>query len=567
MKFNEMQYERPSVDEVVKQIAANTEKLKNAKTYEEAKEVFLAEDKFVTHVETLATLASIRHDIDTRDAFYKQENEFWLSVSPELEECKQAFNDALLDSSFRSEFEKDFGSILFINGEMERKTFSPLNIEDMKKENQLAQDYENLLASAQVSFEGKTYTLSQMTPFQNDPDDERRLSAWMAVGQWYKDNQPEMDRIYDELVHLRDAMGKRMGYEGFTTLGYYRMMRNCYTKEDVAKFREAVVKYVVPVTEEIYKAQAERLGKSYPLSFADAELEFRSGNATPEGTADDIIKAGTKFYDELSPETSEFFHAMLDGELMNLLSTEGKTGGGYCTTLGDYHVPFIFANFNGTQGDVEVVTHEAGHAFEAWMNRNRVPSSLIWPTLEACECHSMSMEFFGQEWADDFFGKDAKKYCYSHVAGALKFIPYGTAVDHFQHEVYANPDMTPAERHAVWKKLCGIYMPWYKLDGKIPFFADGEHWQLKHHIYSSPFYYIDYCLAQTISLEFWALIQDDRQRAWDKYLAYTKLGGSDTWVNMLKEADLSSPFDGTTLKDIAEKAHAYLCAFDLGDIR
>ena len=272
-----------------------------------------------------------------------------------------------------------------MNAEIARKAFSADNIPDMQKENQLAQDYENLLASAQVPFEGKTYMLSQMTPFKNDPDDARRLAAWKAEGQWYKDHQPQMDEIYDQLVHLRDAMGRRMGYEGYTTLGYYRMDRNCYTKEDLAKFRDAVAKYVVPVAERVYKAQAERLGVSYPMNFADAALEFRSGNAKPAGSADDIIAAGTKFYDELSPETSEFFHAMKDMKLMNLLSKEGKAGGGYCTDLGDYHMPFIFANFNGTQGDVEVITHEAGHAFEAYLNRSRVPMRTMWPTMEACE--------------------------------------------------------------------------------------------------------------------------------------------------------------------------------------
>ena len=303
------------------------------------------------------------------------------------------------------------------------------------------------------------------------------------------------------------------------------------------------------------------------MSFADNQLEFRSGNPKPAGSADDIIAAGTKFYDELSPETSEFFHTMLDGELMNLLSTEGKRGGGYCTGIYDYEVPFIFANFNGTQGDVEVITHEAGHAFEAYVNRRRVPVSYIYPTMEACECHSMSMEFFAEKWADDFFGKDARKYCYSHLAGALKFIPYGTMVDHFQHEVYAHPEMTPAERHACWKKLEGIYRPWMKLDGDIPVYGEGYGWQRQHHIYSVPFYYIDYCLAQTVSLEFWSKIQDDMKAAWAQYMRYTEQGGSKVFTELLKGADLASPFEENTLKEICAKADAFLKNYDLSGIR
>ena len=242
-------------------------------------------------------------------------------------------------------------------------------------------------------------------------------------------------------------MGKKLGYGGYTTLGYYRMGRNCYGKADVEQFRAAVVKYLVPLADSIYREQAKRLGKEYPMNFADNALMFRSGNPKPCGDADAILAHGKKFYEELSPETGEFFNMMLDNELMDVLSTPGKAGGGYCTSLGDYKVPFIFANFNGTQHDVEVVTHEAGHAFAAWMNRDRVPYSTIWPSMESCEVHSMSMEFFAWPWAEGFFGEDTRKFRYSHLAGALTFIPYGTMVDHFQHIVYEKPDMTPRQRH------------------------------------------------------------------------------------------------------------------------
>ena len=258
---------------------------------------------------------------------------------------------------------------------------------------------------------------------------------------------------------------------------------------------------------------------------------------------------------------------MLDGELLDVLSTEGKAGGGYCTSIPEYKVPFIFANFNGTQGDVEVVTHEAGHAFACWMNRDRVPSSYVWPGMEACEVHSMSMEFMAWPWAEGFFGPDTRKYLYSHLAGALTFIPYGTLVDHFQHEVYANPDMTPAQRHAVWKELQQTYMPWVRLDGDIPFFADGEAWQRQSHIYASPFYYIDYCLAQTVALQIWALLQKDKGEAWEKYMAYTRQGGSRTFTELLKNAGLDSPFDEKCLRTVCEAAGAWLDGYDLGGIQ
>ena len=314
------------------------------------------------------------------------------------------------------------------------------------------------------------------------------------------------------------------------------------------------------------REQAKRIGKPYPLSFADSSLEFRSGNPRPVGTAQDILEQGKKFYDALSPETSEFFRTMLNEELMDVLSTEGKQGGGYCNSLPMYERPFIFANFNGTKGDVEVVTHEAGHAFAYWINRKRVPMAYQDPSEEACEVHSMSMEFFGWKNAEGFFGPDANKFKYSHLSAALTFIPYGTMVDHFQHIMYEKPDLTPQERHAEWKRLMGVYTPWLRLDGEIPFYSDGEHWQRQSHIYECPLYYIDYCLAQTVSLEFWAMIQKDPENAWKHYMAYTVQGGSRTFVELLKHADLKTPFDEECLKTVCEAAKTWLEHFDLTGI-
>ena len=568
MKFSEMKYTRPNPEELKAQMSALIEELRAADTYESARGVFLKEQELMRHVQTAQELVTIRHSIDTRDKFYEEEQNFWNNAVPEMQEYFQGWTLAMLESPFRADFAAEYGDLMFVNAEIELKTFQPNPefISALQKENDLTDSYEKLLASAAIPFEGSNYTLAQLTPFKTDPDDTRRLAAWKAEGQWYKANQAELDRLYDELVHLRDGMGRMLGYDGYTQLGYYRMGRNCYGKADVEAFRAAVVKYVVPVAEKIYRRLAGRLGCTYPLSFADAALEFRSGNPKPAGTADDVLAAGKRFYEALSPETAEFFHVMLDNELLNVLSTEGKQTGGYCTGIPDYEVPFIFANFNGTQGDVEVVTHEAGHAFEAWMNRKRIPLEYCWPSMEACEVHSMSMEFFAEPWAEEFFGDDARKFRYSHLAGALTFIPYGTMVDHFQHVVYEKPEMTPQQRHAVWKELLGVYMPWMKLDGDIPFYADGEGWQRQHHIYSMPFYYIDYCLAQTVSLEFWKMIGENKEEAWQRYMAYTVQGGSRTFTDLLKNAGLVSPFDEECLKGVCEKASAFLDTYDLTGI-
>ena len=562
MKFREMPYARIDLADLKAEVAALTKELEHADTYAAAREVFLMKDAFDRRVHTVSTIAHIRHSIDTRDEFYDAEATYWNEAGPALEEEMQKFTLALMNSKFRAEFEAEYGKVIFLAAEMDLKAFSPEIIPEMQEENKTAMAYEKLLASAQIPFMGETMTISRMTPKKSDADDTVRLAAWKAEGAWYKEHQAEMDELFDKLVKLRDGMAKKLGYENYLTLGYYRMNRLSYNKEDVEKFREAVRKYLVPVACEVMQQQAERFGKAYPMSFADNALEFKTGNPRPQGNADDIVAAAAKFYDELSPETSKFFRTMREDELMDLLSTDGKEGGGYMTELPEYNVPFIFANFNGTQGDVEVLTHEGGHAFAGYMNMQRVPATTILPTAEACEVHSMSMEFLSWPWAEDFFGGDADKFRMSHLASALTFIPYGTMVDHFQHIIYEHPEMTPAERHACWKQLMGEYTPWHRLDGDIPFYSEGEGWQRQHHIYSYPLYYIDYCLAQTVALEIWALSQKDYKDAFEHYMAYTRLGGSETFTDLVAKAGLVSPFDEACLREVAGTAKKYLESVD-----
>ena len=557
MKFSDMTYTRPDLEAAKAAISGCTEALKGAESYEEARAAFLKMQELHSHLYTADTLAYVRHTIDTRDAYYDEEARFLAEHLPLLREAQQEFQKALLSSPFRPDFEAEYGGLFLRNMELELKTFIPAIVPLMQRENALTLDYGKLIASAQIPFEGGVYTLSQLTPFKQDPDDNRRRAAWEAEGRFYLEHGEELDALYDELVQVRTRQAREMGYDNYVELGYYRMGRNSYTKEDVEKFRAAVVKYLVPAAEQVVKAQAKRLGKEYPLNFADAALFYRTGNAAPQGGPDDIVAQGVGFYHDLSPETAEFIDFMMDGELLDVLSRTGKAGGGYCTEIPDYRSPFIFANFNGTQGDVEVMTHEAGHAFAAYMARDMVPLENHSPTYESCEIHSMSMEFFAWPWSEKFFGPQADKFRYKHLSDAVTFIPYGTMVDHFQHVVYENPDMTPAQRHAVWKELLGVYMPWMKL-GEIPFYGDAKGWQRQSHIYERPFYYIDYCLAQTVALEFWNLMQTDRAGAWQRYLGLVKLAGTRTFTELVASAGLDTPFGDDALRTVSAAALRWL---------
>ena len=560
MKFADISYTRADFDAAARFYASAAERLSAAGSFEEAEAVFLEVEDFSAKFDTALTVAKIRHDIDTRDEFYDAEVAYIDEHAPELEEYVQRWQDALLRTPYRAAFEAKYNRVMFLNAEIDARTFSPEIVPELQRENALTTEYSKLLAGAQIPFEGGVYTLSQLTPIKQDADASRRAAAWAAEDAWYAEHAESLDAIYAELVTLRDKMGRKLGHDGYIPLGYDRMQRNCYDKADVERFRAAVVDYIVPIAYSVYETVAKRLGKSLPMGYADCAMWFTDGNARPVGTPEDILEAGRSFYHELSGETAEFIDHMLENGMMDVLSRPGKAGGGYCTTLTAYKTPYIFANFNGTSGDVEVITHEAGHAFASWTSRGIVPAESSSPSLEGCEVHSMSMEFFAEPWAERFFGADADKFRWQHLADAVTFIPYGTLVDHFQHECYEHPEYTPEQRNAAWSRLAAVYMPWLKPEESLGFYSSGRAWQRQRHIYISPFYYIDYCLAQTVSLEFWAMIKRDKAAAWEKYMAYTRLGGTLTFRELLDRAGLDSPFEPETLKAVAEAAKAWLDA-------
>ena len=557
MKFSEMSYARPDIDEVrlaAEEIKRSFECAENA---EKADESLKEWDRLMAHTDTMMSLAYVRNSLDTQDEFYENEVAYIDEISPLFTEIQQSFAELLVKSRFRSELEQKYGRLLFLNSEIFLRAFSKEIIPETQQTNKLETAYQKLIASAQIELDGKKYTIPQLSPLKQSADDKLRRRAWLAEAGFYSENRDQLDEIFDSLVKLRDEKGRKLGFDNFVKLGYLQMNRNCYTPDDADKFRRAVVKYIVPVADRLYREQAARTGLEYPLSFADAALHFRDGNPMPQGNAEDILETGKKLYHSLSEETAKFIDEMTENELIDVLSRKGKASGGYCTQLADYKAPFIFANFNGTADDVEVITHEAGHAFAFWCARDIFPSEYQSPTLEACEIHSMTMEFFGWRMSNEFFGDDAAKFRYSHLFGAITFIPYGCMVDHFQHIIYEQPQLSPSRRHEVWKELMGTYMPWMKLDGS-PFYGEGRGWQRQLHIYENPFYYIDYCLAQTAALEFWAIMQTDPDKAWEQYMKLVRKAGTQTFDELIATAGLRSPFDEAALREIAESAAEWL---------
>lgn len=557
--FEEYKYERPDVGSYEKAFEAAFDEFSAAGSAAEAESAAEKINALRKHLDTMFNLVEIRHTVNTDDPFYKAENDFMDETMPIFEGKTTEYYRRLLNSPFREDLEKKWGSQLFALAEAQLKSFSPEVIPLMQQENKWASKYTKLIAAAKIPFEGEERTLAQLEPFAEAPDRTMRKAAIEARFGYFAENEAEFDDIYDHLVKIRTEIAHKLGFKNYADLSYYRMARIGYDKTMVREYREQIRKYVVPVANRLYERQRKRIGVD-KLNYYDESFNFKSGNAAPKGDSNWIIENGKKMYEELSPETGEFFRFMMDHHLMDLLATKGKAGGGYCTYIFDYESPFIFSNFNGTSGDVDVLTHEAGHAFQVYSTHFGSPE-YCWPTYEGAEIHSMSMEFFTWPWMNLFFQEDTEKRKFSHLSSALLFLPYGVSVDEFQHVVYEHPELTPAERKQAWREIEKKYLPQRDYDG-FDYLERGGFWQKQGHIYESPFYYIDYTLAQVCAFEFWKKSQEDYKAAWKDYLRLCRQGGSRSFLDLVRGAGLVSPFEKGCVDSVIDAVASWLDQVD-----
>ncbi len=550
LKFKDYKYKRPDLEKLEVELNELIDGFENASTFEEQSEYFDKINSIKLNIGTMSSLSHVRYSINTKDEFYLEENNFYDEKGPVITNILNRFDKALVNAKYRKELEEKWGKQLFRLIEMDLETFSEEIIEDLVEENKLVTEYSKLIASADIDFEGEKRTLSQLSPFMTSKDRDMRKKANDVYVAFFEENEDEFDRIFDGLVKVRDRIAKKLGYDNYLGLGYKRMNRSDYNAKDVKNYRDQVHEVVVPIVTSLKMRQRDRLGYG-EFKHYDEGIKFLSGNATPKGNPEWIVNNGKKMYDELSPETAEFFNYMLDGELLDLESKEGKMSGGYCTFLDDFKSPFIFSNFNGTSGDIDVLTHEAGHAFQTFRSRDLGLGEYAFPTYEAAEIHSMSMEFITWPWMELFFEEDEEKYKFTHLSGAIEFLPYGVTVDEFQHFVYENPEATPAERKTKWREIEKKYLP-FRDYSESDFLERGGFWFRQGHIFERPLYYIDYTLAQVCAFQFFNKLEEDREKAWEDYLRLCDAGGSKSFLELVELANLESPFkDGVMKKTIA----------------
>lgn len=552
MKFCDMPYERIKFEDVMEELRNLMEQLAGAKSAEEAFQVHKKYYALSDRVSTQVTLTSIRHSLDTTDEFYEKEQEYYDEQIPAYSNMCVEYQKILFHSPFRGELEKKIGPVAFKNMELAFASVKEEVIPLMQEENALVTEYEKLLASAKIDWEGQTLNLSLLGPYLKHKDREIRRRAYEKQNAFFESIADTLDELYDKLVKNRTKQAEMLGFDTYTELGYCRMQRNSYGRQQVENLRRQVKEVFVPFAEKIYEVRKERLGVER-LYYMDELMFGKNGNPQPAKSPEEILKAGQKMYGELSCETGKFFDFMMENELLDVFGRKTKAVGGYMTYLPDYKSPFIFANFNGTSGDVDVMTHECGHAFQGYLAAEDPIREHADIGMETAEIHSMSMEFFTEPWYSLFFdGQTEEDYRRMHLEDAVLFVPYGCMVDEFQHRIYDEPELSPSQRKEVWKELEHAYKPHMDY-GELSFYARGCFWQRQHHIYSFPFYYIDYVIAQLCAFEYKNFMKENYQEAWRSYLKFCRLSASGYFEEMLEEVGLRSPFQDGCIREIVEK--------------
>ena len=555
MTFSQLPYHRPDLKDIINQTEWIQSQLMDSKDISKTVDIIRTFFKLQDQYETMAQLVYIRYSLNTADPFYETERNFFDEEGPNVTEAFQKVIQTIIDLEDRKSLEKAFGALFFKKYEQQLKTFDPSIKGHLVTENKLVTEYSKLIASARIEFDGQVLNLSKMAPYMQSLDRNVRHDAQHAVSSFFETKEEALDDIYEKLIKIRHEIALALGYKNFIQLGYDRLGRLDYDQQDVEVYRKQIEEDVVPYVKTLVQRQEKRLGLNAIKSY-DLGIKFLSGSAKPKGDKKTLLEAASQMYQEMDNTIHDFFEFMLDHELLDLDSKENKESGGYATLIPDYGYPFIFANFNGTAHDVDVLTHEAGHALQMYLSKDLIPEYRH-STLEAAEIHSMSMEFLAWPWMALFFKEDTQKYYYQHLEGSISFLPYGALIDHFQHEVYRNPQLSKAERKIIFRTLEKRYLPYKDYDDDL-FLNKGTFWYRQIHVFSDPFYYIDYTLAQVVAFYFWHAYRVDKEAALKTYLSVCRVGGSMTFSSILESHQLPLPFKQGMIKQLLEPLKVYL---------
>jgi oligoendopeptidase F len=431
--------------------------------------------------------------------------------------------------------------------------FRPENVALETEDAKLCQQYQKLIGAQTVNFRGEEKTLVQMGRYLEEPDRALRQEAWELVAQRRLQDMDKCEEIFDGLVTLRTQMAKNAGFDNYRDFMFRKMGRFDYAPENCLQFHDAIEKEIVPAVREIQNDRRRQL-KLEKLRPWDLAVDPQNrAPLKPFAEVGEMVSRTQKIFNHLDAELAAGFQQMQDLKLLDLDNRKGKAPGGYQSTLSEARVPFIFMNAVGLQRDVETILHEAGHAFHAQATRDEDLYAYRGAPIEFCEVASMSMELLGNEFLEEFYpAPEANRARKTHLEGIIGFFPWMATVDAFQHWIYTHADHTRAGRKAAYLQLMDRFGGDVDYSGYEE--ARAHSWHRQLHIFTHPFYYIEYGIAQLGALQVWANSRRDKVKALNDYKKSLALGGSRPLPELFAAAGCKFQFDAATIKPLIQLA-------------
>lgn len=435
----------------------------------------------------------------------------------------------------------------------------------------LSQQYQQIIGAMTVEFEGREQTLPQMGRYQEFNDRSVREAAWRVVADRRLKDAQKLDEIYDKMVGMRDQVARNADLESYIAFAFKEKKRFDYTPDDCRTFHKAVEQAIVPFLRRLDAKRKEQL-KVEALRPWDLAVDPK-GNAPlkPFTDGSDLVAKSRRCFERLDNRLAKMFETLGDGAntqgaaggaQLDLDSRKGKAPGGYQSMRDFTRAPFIFMNAAGLHRDVETMVHEAGHAFHSMLCLNDPLLHYRHSPIEFAEVASMSMELLTMpHWGgkDGFYPDEADlaRAQRRQIEGSVGMIPWIATIDAFQHWVYGNPKHTREQRREAWLDLDRRFGHALSWDGLEEHRATTWHRQL--HLYTVPFYYVEYGIAQLGSLQLWLrALEEGEKTAVESYMKALSLGGSRPLPELFAAAGIKFDFGPDTIKRLVDRVEGVL---------
>jgi oligoendopeptidase F len=439
--------------------------------------------------------------------------------------------------------------------------FSPANIDLFVQEGKFEIEYDKLMGDLTIVLNGEELTLYGAFAKLLEPDRNLREQVYNSLVESWRRVQPQLEHMFLELLRLRRQIAKNAGCANYREYIWQHKARFDYTPEDCKTFHRAILETVVPITNRMAKQRCEALGINSVRPW-DAGVDPKG--LPPLKPFADVAELEAQIqtvFASLSPEFAQMF-ATMRGKNLDLDSRKGKGPGGFCDFFTQSGEAYIFMNAVGTHDDIQTMLHEGGHAFHA-LESHRT-QRLVWNyhgPMEFCEVASMGMEMLAMPYLDKNNGgmynyPDAGRARSEYLSGVVEFLPYMACVDAFQHWIYvdAPEDVAVAQINAKWTELHRTYLPHLDYSG----LEDSRifRWQRQSHIFTSPFYYIEYGIAQVGAIQVWRNAVQDEKNAVALYRQALALGGTKGLKDLFATAGLELAFDSSHLAKLMSMVEA-----------